>query len=208
MEDANNVDLFQFRNWFTQSGTPTVSIETDYNGLSHTLYLYVKQSCSMAPDRTVMEPFDIPFAIGAILAQGELVLETDNPAYNSKTGVLRITKPEETFVFRNVPYEPALSLNRNFAPVNVKYEYSEGELALLMAHDTSSFSRWDASQIFGTKVLLGLIEDIKANRKLVLDPSFALAFGAVLQEEGIDNILLSEMMALPSNQSSRICVKM
>ena len=195
MEDANNVDLYQFRNWFTQSGTPTVSVEANYHEWSETLFLTVKQSCTVAPDRTEMEPFDIPFAIGLIGPDGEMHSE-----------ILRITKPEQTFEFNDIPYKPALSLNRNFAPVNVKYEYEEGELAHLMAHDTNLFARWDAGQTFGANVLLGLVEDVKAGRELVLDPAFTEAFGAVLRECGIDKNLLAAMISLPGEKTlSNMC---
>jgi aminopeptidase N len=186
MEDANDVDLYQFRNWFTQSGTPTVSVVSDYDADNRVLKLHIKQSCTMAPDRTTMEPFDIPFAIGLIGREGEMF-----------SGILRIDEPEQTFEFLGVSYNPALSLNRNFAPVNVKYEYEEGELALLMAHDTNLFARWDAGQTYGAKVLLGLIEDVKADHEMVLDRDYIEAFGAVLREEGIDKNLLAAMMELP-----------
>jgi len=188
MEDANGVDLYQFRNWFTQSGTPTVSVDYySYSEHSKKLLLDISQTCTMAPDRTKMEPFDIPFVIGLIGPDGEMCSKT-----------LRITKPEETFIFTDVPHKPALSLNRNFAPVKVKYDYREGELAQLMAHDTSLFARWDASQTYSSQVLLKLAEDVKAGRKLVLDKAFIDAFGSVLKEEGIDANLLAEMMTLPS----------
>ena len=197
MEEANDVDLWQFRHWFTQSGTPTVSIETDYSPLSKKLFVTVEQSCTMAPDRTIMEPFDIPFSIGFIGSLGEMKVKCNKNAYDPETGILRITKPSECFVFTGLYEQPALSLNRNFAPVNVKYKYEEGELAQLMAHDTSLFARWDASQTYGAQVLLKLVEDVKAGRELVLDPAYVDAFGAVLCEENIDKNLLAEMMALP-----------
>ncbi|MCK9352336.1 MAG: aminopeptidase N [Candidatus Paceibacterota bacterium] len=186
MEDANDVDLYQFRNWFTQSGTPTVSIDASYCEFSRRLFLEVRQSCTMAPDRTHMEPFDIPFAIGLIGTDGEM-----------RSEILRITKPEQIFVFSKVPHKPSLSLNRNFAPVRVKYAYEEGELAHLMTHDANLFARWDAGQTYGAQVLLKLAEDVKAGRELVLDEAYVGAFGAVLREENIDKNLLAAMMTLP-----------
>ncbi len=199
MEEANNVDLYQFRNWFTQSGTPEVSLVSEYDSKAKTLTLHVKQSCSMAPGRTVMEPFDIPFAVGFIGSVGEWIVRDRDGLYDSKTGILRITKQEQTFVFEGMPYKPALSLNRNFAPVKVKYDYRKGELSHLMAMDTSLFARWDASQTYGTQVLLKLIEDVKVGRMLVLEDDFVKAFGSILREKSIDKNLLAEMMCLPGS---------
>ncbi len=199
MEEANGVDLYQFRNWFTQSGTPEVAIVSEYASKAKTLTLHIKQSCSVAPDRTVMEPFDIPFSVGFIGSVGEWIVHDRDGLYDHKTGILRITKPEQTFVFENIPYKPALSLNRNFAPIKVKYDYRKGELAHLMARDTSLFARWDASQTYGTQVLLKLVEDAKEGRMLVLEDAFVKAFGSMLREESIDKNLLAKMMSLPAS---------
>jgi len=197
MEDANEVDLHQFRNWFTQSGTPTVTIVSEYDEALKKMRLLVKQETAPSRNEEELEPFDIPFGIGFIGKNSEINARAMN--YDDyHDGILRITKKEQEFVFVCVPEKPTLSLNRHFAPVKVKYDYREGELAQLMAYDTSLFARWDASQTYGAQVLLKLAEDVKAGRELVLDKAFIDAFGSVLKEEDIDANLLAEMMTLPS----------
>lgn len=197
MEDANDVDLYQYRNWFTQSGTPRVTVNSLYLPFLKWFVLLVRQSCTMAPDRTVMEPFDIPFTVGLIGKNGVMQEKT-----------LRITKPMETFVFTNIPEKPALSLNRNFAPVNVRNRYGKGELARLMTRDTNLFARWDAGFKYGAQSLLELIENVKTDREPILDQGYVEALGEVIREDGIDKNLLAAMMSLPGEQAlANMCEK-
>jgi hypothetical protein len=64
--------------------------------------------------------------------------------------------------------------------VNVRYEYSDEELALLMAHDLDSFNRWEASQQLATRVLLEGVETIRAAKTFTVPPLFSDAIGRVL----------------------------
>ena len=191
IEDANDIDLYQYRNWFTQSGTPTVSIKTLYVPFLKTLFLWARQTCTMAPDRKVMEPFDIPFTIGLVDKNGEV-----------REKMLRINKPMEIFVFTNVSEKPVISLNRNFVPVKVKNRYTNEELARLMTvRDTNLFARWSAGQMYGIKMLLKLTEDVKEGKVLILDETYRKAFDTILHEEGIDKNLLAAMLSLPSEKA-------
>ncbi|MCX6736447.1 MAG: aminopeptidase N [Candidatus Parcubacteria bacterium] len=199
MEEANDVDLYQFRNWFTQSGTPTVTIVSEYDEALQKLRLLVKQETTPLKEGKELEPFDIPFSVGFIGKKGEINARAISGDYHD--GTLRITQKEQEFVFACVSEKPVLSLNRNFAPVKVKYEYAGGELAHLMAYDTSLFARWDASQTYGAQVLLKLVEDAKVGRTLVLEDSFIQAFGSILREKSIDKNLLAEMMCLPGSRT-------
>ena len=48
----------------------------------------------------------------------------------------------------------------------------DDDLALLMAHDTDAFTRWDAGQRLAAKVLLALVRDHAAGRprRPTIDP--------------------------------------
>ena len=52
------------------------------------------------------------------------------------------------------------SLLRGFsAPVKLDAGYNDDDLALLMAHDSDAFTRWDAGQRLAGNVLLALVRD-------------------------------------------------
>ena len=72
----------------------------------------------------------------------------------TKTLVLEVTEPEQSFVMKNVVSQPIPSLLRGFsAPVKVHYDYTVDELASLIQYDTDPVARWDAGQTLMTSAL-------------------------------------------------------
>jgi len=206
MEDANGVDLTQFKNWFVYAGTPIVEIAGKYDSRAHTYTMTVKQSCPATPGQQDKPSFVIPLVVGFIGRRGELRVRSLSPSYDSATGVLLITKQEEVFVFRGVTTKPALSLNRAAAPVKVKYDYRKGELATLMASGTSLFSRWDAGQTYALQVACVLVDDVRAGKDLALPEDFVSAFGRILSDKTMDKNLLAAMISLPGQaEVSNLC---
>ena len=198
MEDASGVDLTQFREWYNWAGTPVVDVITEYSGGK--LLMNVVQSCPPTPGQPEKPPFVIPFVIGFVGKNGDMKVTENTGAYNAETGVLMITKPSESFVFRGLSETPALSLNRRFAPVRVKYDYREGELEFLAEHDPCAFSCWNAMQTLAKEVLVKLYHNAKANKELILDKRLANVFRAVLSEKEIALDLKTEMLKLPSKE--------
>lgn len=61
--------------------------------------------------------------------------------------MLELKEEEQTFTFEGVESVPIPSLLRDMsAPVKLRYEHSDEDLAFLMKHDTDSFNRWEAGQ--------------------------------------------------------------
>ena len=123
MSDANGADLTQFMRWYRQAGTPVLEASATYVADQQQLRLTLKQTCPATPGQPTKEPFDIPVAVG-LIGRGSarplpLRLEGDAAA-GAETKVLRVTEPEQTFVFVEVPEEPVPSLLRNYsAPVKL-----------------------------------------------------------------------------------------
>ena len=63
MEDASNVDLSQFRRWYSQSGTPIVSVRDDYNPELEQYTLHVTQHTPITADQKEKLPLHIPLDI-------------------------------------------------------------------------------------------------------------------------------------------------
>jgi len=76
---------------------------------------------------------------------------------DSKTAdehVLELTEKSQEFVFENVPVGVVPSLFRNFsAPISLDYEFSDQDLARLVAHDTDPFNRWEATQRLAKRII-------------------------------------------------------
>lgn len=202
MEDANNIDLSQFRLWYSQAGTPIVEVDQHYDLAKQLFTVTFKQHCSATPDQTHKEPFHIPMRFGLLGDNGqELKLSYETEEGRTYTSdIFHIQKPTQQFQFKNVKAKPVLSLLRNFsAPVLVKANYSDDELAFLLAHDTDSFSRWDAGQQLAINTILKLVKTIQQNGKLTLSDNFIKAFANVLHDTELDKAFIAEVFNLPSD---------
>ncbi len=51
MEDANGVDLAQFKRWYSQAGTPRLAVSESYDAAVKTYSLTFSQSCPPTPDK-------------------------------------------------------------------------------------------------------------------------------------------------------------
>lgn len=196
MESASAVDLTQFRNWYSQAGTPTLSVESDYDAAKEQFSLTIKQNCKTQVDN---KPYHIPFALGLLDEQGralQLLVEGQKKADEL---VLDITKESETFIFSEIKTKPIASLLRGFsAPVYIEYESSDEELAFLMKYDSDSFNRWESAQKLSTRIIERGIEN---GPQTELDTSFSDAIENLLEYNCDNAALRAEALKLASLDS-------
>jgi aminopeptidase N len=212
MAEANGRDLAQFERWYSQAGTPRVSVSTAYDAAAKTYTVTLAQrygESAPAAAATQKGPLLIPFGIGLVGSDGrDLPLRLDGEPANASsapsapghaTRVLDLTGSEQTFTFVDVPEKPLPSLLRTFsAPVIVEYDYTSDELAFLLAHDSDPFNRWEAGQRLATRALLSLAERVRQHAPLDLPAAFTDAFGAVLRDESLSPAFRDQALTLPS----------
>ncbi|WP_414728048.1 aminopeptidase N, partial [Zhongshania aliphaticivorans] len=204
MEDASGVDLGQFRNWYSQAGTPKLKVSAEYDAAAQTYTLHVQQSCPATPGQSKKAPFHIPFAVALLGEAGQLALQLQNAALNTETAdntemVLNVTKAEQNFIFTGIKEEPVPSLLRGFsAPVKLEFDYSREQLLRLMSSDSDGFCRWDASQQLGLAEISQALADIAAERDVVPEPAYLDACRALLSDESLDGAMVAMMLQLPS----------
>ncbi|MCU7930627.1 MAG: aminopeptidase N [Candidatus Thiodiazotropha sp. (ex Codakia rugifera)] len=204
MEDAGNRDLDQFRLWYSQSGTPVVDVEADYDQTHGSYRLSFSQHCSDTPGQQDKKPFHIPIAITLLNSDGKeipLQLEDESEPEGTRR-VLELRDPNQTFRFIGLKERPIPSLLRGFsAPIKLRYHASDEDLMFLIARDTDDFNRWDAAQTLSQRTLLKLVTAYQAGEPLTLPEGLVLAFHNALSNEDADKALLSEMLALPSEST-------
>ena len=195
MEDASGVDLTQFRRWYSQAGTPVLTITDDYDERTGEYHLTIAQSCPATPGQETKAPFHIPVGLALLDQNGQLL--PLNAAGDTEQ-VLAVKQAEETFTFQGCSSKPVPSLLRHFsAPVRVQYNYSKDDLVFLMKHDTDSFNRWDACQRLGVTAIEQLVEQPDSP----VDQQLIDAFGVVLSDTSLDLAVKAEMLRLPSEAS-------
>ena len=181
MSCANdNYDLSQFKRWYSQSGTPSVSVQTEYKKDSQEFVLTLEQSLP----QTTQQPFLVPLKMGLVDPQKkeDMVSET-----------ILLTEPKQVFNFKNIPHSPLLSLNRNFtAPIKAQIPYRFEELTTLLSCDDDPFNRYDAAQMLGQHSIRKLSEE-----GAPIEPEYIAAWGSVLTDHSIENHLKAYCLALP-----------
>ncbi|WDY56489.1 aminopeptidase N [Pseudomonas sp. PSKL.D1] len=200
MEDANGVDLTQFKRWYSQAGTPRLEVSEAYDAAAQTYSLTFRQSCPQTPDKAEKLPFVIPVALGLLDANGnDLPLQlAGEPAAGGTSRVLSVTEAEQTFTFTGITAKPLPSLLRGFsAPVKLSFPYDRDQLMFLMQHDSDGFNRWEAGQQLSVQVLHELIGQHQRGEALALDQRLITALGTVLANEALDPAMVAEMLSLP-----------
>lgn len=199
MEDASGRDLTQFRRWYSQAGTPVLTISDQYDEDSKCYRLTIEQFCPATPGQKEKEPFHIPVRLGLLDAEGEELVLNESGATDQ---VLDVKQEKEVFAFENIEERPLPSILRGFsAPVRVKYDYSREDLLFLMEHDRDHFNRWDAGQRLASSVIDEMVAAFEQGRELSVDQSLIEAFGTVIHDESLDLAVKAEMLSLPSEAS-------
>ncbi|EJG0705122.1 aminopeptidase N [Vibrio parahaemolyticus] len=197
MEDATGVDLKQFRLWYSQSGTPTLRVNSEYNAEAKTYALTVEQFTEATQDQAEKQALHIPFDIELYDSKGQIIPLIING--ESVHNVLDIKQDKQTFVFENVAEQPVPSLLREFsAPVKLKYDYSDEELIFLMKHATNDFARWDASQMLLAKYIRQNVNNVQTGSEVQLSEDLIDAFRGVLLDENLEPAFIAQVFSLPS----------
>ncbi len=197
MEDASQQDLGQFRLWYSQAGTPELTVYTEFDENKKELLLKIKQHTPDTPGQTNKQALHIPFSIACLDEQGnDLAIQFANEdrAAQPGTRTLALRKEEESFRIKIPGKQPVLSLLRNFsAPVRLSFERSVEELCFLLQHDNDPFNRWEAGQQLAMGQMQAIISD---NKHKVLEQVFQ-AYAGVLSNKELDPALVAEIFTLP-----------
>ena len=156
MADANSVNLDQFALWYSQAGTPTLDVSGSLKA-NGDYVLHIKQTLPDTPDMpaNAKQTMMIPIKIALFNEHGEQVAfrqpenECNEVQPNQTEAVLILTQAEQTFALQLAAPAQAItpSLLRGFsAPVHLNFDYTDPQLALLLAHDTDPYARWEAAQ--------------------------------------------------------------
>ncbi|MBU2256516.1 MAG: aminopeptidase N [Gammaproteobacteria bacterium] len=200
MEEANGIDLTQFKRWYSQAGTPRLEVSESYDAAANSYRLHFRQSCQATPGQAEKQPFVIPVELALLDAQGHelpLQLVSEDSAVGTSR-VLQITEAEQAFTFVNLAEKPLPSLLRGFsAPIKLSFPYSRDQLMFLMQHDSDGFNRWEAGQQLSVQVLQELIGQHQRGESLVLDKRLVEACRTLLADDSLDQAMVAEMLSLP-----------
>ena len=184
VEEGAEIDLAQFRLWYSQAGTPKVTARLTHEGDTATLSL--SQQVPATPGQPDKQPMVIP-----------LKLALYDPATGRHQGekLVVLDRAEMAFSFPGYAARPVLSLNRGFsAPVSIAADTNRTDLSFLAAHDDDPFARYEALQQLTVQHLLAVIGG-DADRAGTA--AIAEALGNVIADPALDDLMRGELMILP-----------
>ncbi len=203
-------NLAVFRNWYSQAGTPKVSVELEYDAASTTCTVTLSQQNPPAGIELLQQPpaakppLHIPVAIGLLTAAGEPIHPEGveaRPGSAVGTILLELTEARQSWTFRGIGEKPVLSLLREFsAPVEIVYPRDEKELALLAGHDPDPFSRWEAGQELARRVLLQRIQALAEGRPTTDSTLLRETWVSLLEDTTLSPAYLARVLSLPAQR--------
>ncbi len=182
-------DCKQFKRWYDQAGTPTVTVKRDWDSTRGVLRLSLRQSTPPTPGQPKKLPLVIPVLWSLVPANG----------VPGEEQLLVLDQEEHTLELKGLPCSeqpPALSLFRQFsAPVHWEASQEPAELFTLLACDNDPFARWDAGQQLWRRIVLARAS---GTPNADLEGQMLEALSVLLAEAGEqDPAVLATLMAFP-----------
>jgi aminopeptidase N len=188
IEDGAELDLGQFRLWYSQAGTPKVTVKLEHEGDTATLQL--RQEIPPTPGQPDKKPMPSPL---------RLALFDRETGQHRGEQLFTLEQAQASVSFAGFAQPPVLSINRGFsAPVAIEREVPLEDLVFLAAHDDDPFARYEAMQ----DLMVGHLRDAasgalgKAERAAGRE-AIRTAFAAVLADGKLDDLMRGELMILP-----------
>jgi len=198
MEEASGMDLSQFKLWYTQAGTPEVHFTGTYDAAAQTYGMTFTQTLPDTAGQTHKKPMHIPIAVGLVDSTGK----DCDLGNGEKTKIIHIQKDKDFFEFKNIKSAPIPSILRNFsAPVKLKSELTEAQLAFLLNHDSDGFNRWEAGQNLYTRTLHTLCNALEKDDNLLISKYILDVVGHLIGQAPsptADKELMARTLTIPS----------
>ena len=181
--DVTGQDLRQFKLWYSQAGTPIVTVRDHF--ADGTYKLTLTQVTPTTPGQPDKHPLVIPIELGLLYPDGTQALATK---------LLVLSDAEQSFCFSGLRAAPIPSLLRGFsAPVILQRETSPAEHLVQLTHDPDLFNRFEASRELGKSVLLAMLQTEAAP-----DDAYCTALLQVMVNEDLDPAFRAMCCTLPS----------
>ena len=197
MERASNIDLTQFRRWYSQSGTPELTVRDEYDENTQCYRLHISQLTEPTADQLEKLNLHIPVKLALYgETSGQKIPLIDE---NGSVGeVLSLTQAQQIFEFYHVSERPIPALLADFsAPVRLGYDYTTAQLIRLLTCVENDFSRWDMIQTLFNRELRENLFNYHQGDLMQFNMDFLEALKVLMDDEKVDTGLKALMLTLP-----------
>ena len=185
--------------WYAQAGTPVLHLSALHDASSRTLTVSLAQHTPDTPGQTGKSWVPIPVSMGFLAPDGRparLRLKGHSAALD--TVKVNLSGPGVTLVFTDVDERPVISALRGFsAPVKLVANLSEADTALLAAHDTDPFNKWEALQSLSRGALMQAARGIATGTQPPRPEALVTALGRALASAWDDPAYTALLVRMP-----------
>jgi aminopeptidase N len=171
-----------------------VEVTPTYDPSTKTYKLRMTQKTGPTVGQPTKLPFHIPIRVGLLGRDGKEILPST---------VLELKEDVQVFEFKDIAEEPVPSVLRGFsAPVKLRLPQSDEDLAFLMAYDTDSFNRWEASQKLAAKAVMSATQALSDKQTppplpATMVEAYRKVLRTAIEDPSIDKSLLAYALSLP-----------
>lgn len=188
MQDASGKDLTQFWRWYSDAGTPALTISMDQNedGIDFSF----EQHTNPTPGQPEKPARQIPINFAIIGRETGSIL---------KEGLIELTQMSEKVHFSDVK-EPAVPsfLREYSAPVSLDIDLSIEDQITILKNETDLFNRWASADRLWRNLSLSFADAKKMDDQKGALAKFADAIGASLSAIKDDPAFAAELLHIPS----------
>ena len=194
MQSATSLDLAHFSRWYSQSGTPVITVSHHLDEQStHYVHLFkIKQNTPATADQKEKEALYIPISVELIDREGNHYDDDDGLI---KNGVLILDGSEQTVtVTAKQKHLIPVVLGNFSAPVKVVNAQSTLDLLTIFTHANDAFSRWDALQSLYDRCISAFEQDKNA----AISEDIWTGLHDAIMDNADNHELLGECLVIPS----------
>ena len=196
--DVSGRDMGQFMRWYSQAGTPEVTVSGRYDAAAKTYTLEAQQTLAPTPGQPTKEPMVIPLVLGLVGKDGRDLPLTLADGATVERGVLVLDQPKASFAFTDIAAPPVPSINRGFAaPIKLVTDLTSDDLAFLAAHDSDPFNRWQALQTISMRLLIDNVAALRAHKAPRNDDKLMRALASILEDAALEPAFVALALAPP-----------
>ena len=191
-EAVTGQDFSPWLKWYTQAGTPQLTISAAYDAEAKTLALRLRQATPPTPGQLVKTAVPVPVRFGLLTAAGDTQTFGYDGA-NAAEALYLLTEAAAEIVLTEVNEPPVLSMLRHFsAPVILTVDEPQSHAFARFKGDSDPFNRWEAAQGLARAIMLAETPDPD------LIDAFAQGLEATLLDESLDNAFKALILGLPT----------
>lgn len=195
-ESVSGKNLKAFSRWYSQAGTPKVTVTEHFDEKTKAYTLKFQQSCAPTPGQETKLPFVIPVKVSLFSPTSKKQMPLENQQLEI---VLELAEPTLEWSIKNCEERPIPSILRGMtAPVTLDWHPPTEHLEFLATYDNDGFNQWESLQKLALRELKNVYDQITHAQPISINKNYVTLFEKILKTSLEKPELTSRLLQLPS----------